>query len=455
MNHTSKTHWTLPLCSACCLALATAGAEPLPQSSALAGEEAEALLEQRRRAIRDLNRDDALIRQATSIMESAEAIVGDPHTRSEAREAQARETWAETIREIVDTSRTRSDHSLAQLLEGDTLVQQNLRAAMQDADKADAPIRYQLYVSQSMGDAALKTALAQASVHQDMVLVFRGLKRGQTFADLMALVTKHLTQGDAIPRIVIDPTQFTANKISVVPALTRLDANGEVMAMARGVANPRWIEDQVSAGRTGDLGPQGATREIAEVDMIELMKEAAQRVDMEAYGRKQMENYWKQREFTALPAATQTRTREVDPTVVITEAITAPDGTVLAYPGQRLNPLDALPFSMTLLVFNGADDAQVAWVQREVHAREGQQVIVIATEFAVGDNGWDSYGQLTEDIGRMVYLLEPHLQKRLGIERVPSLVEGGEQVLLVHEIARQELVEQMEGAHADADLGAR
>jgi len=428
MNHKSKTHWTLPLCSACCLALATAGAEPLPQSP-LAGEEAQALLEQRRRAVRDLNRDDALMQQAGEIMEDAQRIAGEEISQTEAREAQARETWAETLREIVETSRERNEQSLAQLLEGDSLVQNNLRAAMQDMDEADAPIRYQLYLSQSMGDAAMKTALAQASVHQDMVLVFRGLKRGQTFADLMALVTKHLTQGDAIPRIVIDPTEFTSNKITVVPTLTRLDANGTVVAMARGVGNPRWIEDQLAAGRSGDLGPQGATSEIAEVDMIELMKEAAQRVDMEAYGRKQMAEYWNQREFTALPTATQTRTREVDPSVVITEAITAPDGTVLAYPGQRLNPLDALPFDLKLLVFNGADDAQVAW----------------------GHNGWDSYGQLTEDIGRMVYLLEPHLKQRLGIEHVPSLVEGGEQVLLVHEIAREELVEQMEGAHAHAD----
>jgi len=454
MNPTSKPHWTLPLCSACCLALASAGAEPLPQS-ALAGEEAEALIEQRRRAVRALNRDDTLMQQAMDIMEDAERIAGEESRQTEAREAQARETWADTLREIVETSKDRSEHSLAQLLDGDTLVQNNLRAAMQDMDEADAPIRYQLYVSQSMGEAAMRTALAQAAAHPDMVLVFRGLKRGQTFADLMALVTKHLTAGDAIPRIVIDPTQFTANTITVVPTLTRLDANGEVMALARGVGNPRWIEDQVSAGRTGDLGPQGATSEIAEVDMIELMKEAARRVDMEAYGRRQMAEYWNQREFTVLPAATITRTREFDPSVVITEAITAPDGTVLAYPGQRLNPLDALPFDLTLLVFNGADAAQVAWVQREVHAREGQQVIVIATEFAVGHNGWDSYGQLTEDIGRMVYLLEPHLQRRLGIERVPSLVEGGEQVLLVHEIARDELLEQMEGAHANADAGPR
>jgi len=452
-----KSILTFPLCAACALTLATAGAEPLPQSSTLAGEEAESLLEQRRQAIQAHNRDDALMQQALGIMDNPEAIVGDQDSLSDSAIEQASATWGETIKALVDQSRIRSDHALAQLLEGDSLVQNNLRAAMQeDEDGIDAPIRYQLYVSQSMGDAAMRTALAQASAHPDMVVIFRGLKRGQTFADLMALVTQHLSEDDAIPRIVIDPTEFTARNITVVPTLTRLDGNGAVVAMARGVANPRWIEDQVSAGRSGDLGPQGATSEIAEVDMIVLLKEAAQRVDMQAYGRRQMERYWQQRTFTSLPAATVTRTREVDPSVVITEAITAPDGTVLTYPGQRLNPLDALPFSMTLLIFNGADAAQIAWVQREIHTREGREVIVIATEFPIGDNGWDSYGQLTQDIGRMVYLLEPHLQQRLGIERVPSRVEGGERVLVVHEIARDELIEAMEGhAHADADAGAR
>jgi len=80
MNHTSKPHWTIPLCSACCLALASAGAEPLPQSS-LAGEEAEALLEQRRRAVRVLNRDDALMQQAMDIMEDAQRIAGEESSR--------------------------------------------------------------------------------------------------------------------------------------------------------------------------------------------------------------------------------------------------------------------------------------------------------------------------------------------------------------------------------------
>lgn len=409
----------------------------------LAKEEAAELLEQRRKAAEEMNGDDRLLHQGIGIRNNAAAIVGAETNLSEEAARKSQERFLEEARQIVSSSLARVDGDVAKLLENDDLVQRNLRGAGQLAQQAEdgPPVRYQLYISQSMGRPALQTALAQAEANQDMVLVLRGLKRGQKFADIMKLVSDlHVFKaGDAIPRIIIDPTQFTDNNVTVVPTLTKLDDNGRVVATVRGIANPRWLEDQVRSGRRGDLGRSGATETIDEIDMITLLQEQAKKIDFEAYGRKQLQEFWEKRDWTRLPTATKSRTRNVDPTVVMTETITAPDGTVLAYPGQRLNPFDVMPFNMKLLIINGSDDAQVAWARRQVLANEGKDVRIIATEFPMEKGGWEEYDRLILDVGRMVYLLEDHLKERFHIEKVPTLIEGGNRVLVVREFSREEI----------------
>lgn len=445
-----KPYLTLTVSFLLTVAAALAYAQHKP--GGLAKEEASELVEQRRKAAEAMNRDDEMLKQSIEITKNPQAHLGnDPNLTNEAA-LKAKTPYEEAARSIVDSSLVRGERDLEKLLAGDDLVQRNLRgaAAQEAAGPDEVPVRYQLYVSQSMGRAAMQAALAQAEKHQDMVLVFRGLKRGQKFVDIMKLVTDlHvIKQGDAVPRIIIDPTQFTDNGISVVPTLTRVDANGKVIALARGASSATWMEDQIAAGRKGDLGQAGATETIAEVDMITLLQEQARKVDFEAYGRKQLEGFWTNRKYTKLPTASVSRTRRVDPTVVMTETITAPDGTVLAYPGQKLNPFDVMPFTMKLLIINGRDDAQVAWARRQILANEGKEVRVIATEFPV-EGGWQQYDRLILDVGRMVYLLEDHVRDRFQIEKVPALIEGGDRVLMVREFAREEIIKGSANAGAD------
>lgn len=429
----------------CLSALIGAVALAQTKPGGLAKEEAAELLEQRRKAAADWNADDKMLHQGIGIRDRAAAIVGsDPNLTTEAAQA-SQERFLEEARQIVSSSLAKVDGDVAKLLENDDLVQRNLRGAdrLAQADQEGPPVRYQLYISQSMGRGALQTALAQAEANQDMVLIFRGVKRGQKFADIMKLITDlHVfKQGDSIPRIIIDPTEFTDNNVTVVPTLTKLDQSGRVVATVRGVANPRWLEDQIRGGRSGDLGRQGATETIDEVDMITLLQDEAKKIDFQAHGRRQVQEFWKNRDWTKLPTATRSRTRNVDPTVVMTETITAPDGTVLAYPGQRLNPFDVMPFNMKLLIINGSDDAQVAWARRQVIANEGKEVRIIATEFPMAKGGWEEYDRLILDVGRMVYLLEDHVKERFQIEKVPTLIEAGNRVLVVREFTREEITQ--------------
>jgi len=415
-----------------------AGQRPVVPTSVEAAE----LAAQRERAARELNKDDEILRQGIRIKANSAEVLANEPMLTEEKPAAARQGQQQAIDQIVHDSKERAAASLDELLRNDPMVRRQLAAAeKQDPDDGMPDLHYRLFVSQSMTAGGMRAALDQAEKNQDMVLVFRGLKRGQKFSDIMKLVTDmHVMKaGDNIPRIIIDPTLFTDSNISVVPTLEYYDDAGKTVASVRGVANPRWLEEQVASGRKGDLGALGTTSEIAEVDMITLLKEAAAKIDLKAYGERMVQQFWQTRHVTHLPTATVTRTRKVDPTVVITEAITAPDGTVLAYPGQRLNPMDVAPFSMKLVIIDARDDAQVLWARRQVIASEGKPIRVIASEFDTA-GGLKEFDRLVGDVGRMVYLLEPTFAQRMKIERVPSTVEGGDGVLIVREYARDDLL---------------
>jgi conjugal transfer pilus assembly protein TraW len=406
----------------------------------LAKDEAARLLEQRERAAATLNKDDELLKQRIKVEEQKHRIVNDRVFSREHAQARAEKYKAEAA-QIVELTAKRGEKSMAELLASDKLVQKQLVAASkQDGGGGEMDTRYRLFVSQSMGAGGLKSAMAYAEANPDMVLVFKGIKRGQKLTDIMKIVTglHVMKEGDNIPKIIIDPVLFEENSITKAPTLQRFDKDGNAIATARGVVNPKWMADHVGAGRRGDLGEHGAVQPIIEIDMRTLLQEQVAKFDFKAYGKRQVEQFWKQRDFHKLPHAKVNRTRQVDPSVVMTDTITAPDGTVMAYPGQRINPMDAAPFHMKLVVIDGRDDAQVAWARRLVVASEGKPIRVIATDFPV-EGGWNEYGRLVKDIGRHVYLLDKHVAERFKLEKVPSTIEGGNRVLIVREYARSEI----------------
>lgn len=437
-----KTITKMALAAAVALCLASSGfaQQGSKGTGVLAKDEAARLLEQREKAAATLNQDDELLKQRIRVEEQKNRIVNDRVFSREHAQARAAQ-YKDAAAEIVELTAKSGEKSMAELLASDKLVQKQLAAAGK-ADNADGDVetRYRLFVSQSMGAGGLKSAMGYAEAHPDMVIVFKGIKRGQKLTDIMKLVTGlHVMKaGDNIPKIIVDPVLFEENRITKAPTLQRFDKEGNAIATARGVANPKWIAEHVDAGRRGDLGEHGAVQPIIEVDMRTLLQEQVAKFDFKAYGKKQVEQFWKQREFHKLPHAKQNRTREVDPTVVMTDTITAPDGTVMAYPGQRINPMDAAPFHMKLVVIDGRDDAQVAWARRLVVASEGKPIRVIATDFPV-EGGWNEYGRLVKDIGRHVYLLDKHVAERFKLEKVPSTIEGGNRVLIVREYARSEI----------------
>lgn len=399
--------------------------------------EASEWLAAKRRAGEAVNKDDEIVQSSLGVDRYVEELRRDPVSDADAAAARAARHLDEA-RALHEAARAPVSDQISNLIGSDPQIQSILDAAAETEQglPTSPPTRYLVTASRAMGDTAIKHLLDIGREHPDMAIVFRGVKPGET-AQEMALWILTLQQPDAdgrIANVVLDPTVFSGNGISTAPVLLRLNEQGGVLARAGGVANPQWIEDQVARGATGDLGTFGEIVEVSEEDLIDVMKRELAESNMKSRAETMVDNFWRSQPATDLPTATENRERTVDPTVVLVDGITAPDGTVIALPGQRLNPFDAIPFTAHVLVFDARDPAQITWAREQVVALEGKEVIPVMSSIDP-DKGWEVFDGLVTGLGRHVYLLQPEMVERFQLERVPSIVEGGDRVLIVREFA--------------------
>jgi conjugal transfer pilus assembly protein TraU len=174
---------------------------------------------------------------------------------------------------------------------------------------------------------------------------------------------------------------------------------------------------------TLDLGAQGPTREIAEVDLIEEMQRRVARVDWAAKKHKALAQFWERTTFYELPEATETRERFVDLTVTAPRDVVAPDGTVAVRAGQRVNPLDRLPFTQRLVIFDATRPAQVELAKHLGPEVAPRRITYITTRLD-RDSGWTGLGKVESALDAPVYLLPPDLRDRFQLERVPAVIEA-------------------------------
>ena len=312
-----------------------------------------------------------------------------------------------------------------------------------------------VFVSYSLGDVALKNILMWASTQPHVTLVMRGVPEGQNLGKGILRMQSLAAQFDPIPTVVIDPTLFSEYGIKAVPSVViaeRLlkhlqpDPNKrtvpKLIAKAEGLANDTWLKEKILAGDRGNLGQQGEIFPILEPDMIEVLKQRVAKVDWEAKKAQAIKRFWDKQSFIALPQATENRIRDIDPSVMATAAIRDANGNIVVPAGTRINPLEKLPYTEALLIFNPNVEVERGWVKMMLDAlkREGKytNIMVIATEMDRAQ-GWDGYEKLTDELDRHVYLLVKEVQNRFEIQATPTLVtaDNDRKVFVVKEYLLQ------------------
>ena len=172
-----------------------------------------------------------------------------------------------------------------------------------------------------------------------------------------------------------------------------------------------------------DLGVRGATWPVAEPDLlveiearvIELQRSGdPARLEEEARSRARR-SLEEPEPVPGIAPATGQRSRPFDPAIVVARDIRAPDGTLIAAAGTRVNPLERLPLTRDLIFVDGRREAEIAWaLARERKGGRPAKIVLLA--------------------GRPLDLMRRHrrpfffdtggrLAARFGIAATPTLVE--------------------------------
>jgi len=304
-----------------------------------------------------------------------------------------------------------------------------------------------IFISYSLGEQTLKEILKQASEDPTTLLVMRGIPDGTKLWEGMRTLQMMATSFNPVPNIILNPTLFKKFNIEHVPTIVKVEQNKQPsmpgddnlieIARVKGMTDPIWMNKQIEAGQTGDLGVRGPQVSIAEPDLIEVLKARVAAIDWEEKKQGALSRVWKNQQFYPLPKATKAAVRKIDPALVVTRDITGVNGEVIAKKGDRYNPLDMLAFDFALVIFDPLDEKQVEIAQHKTKQLFEnpaiKKVIHLATQID-REKGWDHFNDLTNKLDAHVFLLTQDIITRFELKHVPSIVTADDTHFIVTEL---------------------
>lgn len=180
-----------------------------------------------------------------------------------------------------------------------------------------------------------------------------------------------------------------------------------------------------------DFGTQGPLFVIEEEDPVSLiqnkLKLMDQRGELEAHNRelqkKTRASVERPTPVEGVSKSTTSRIFYFDPTYIVPEDLKDHTGKVFAAKGTKLNPLETVSLSHSLLFFDGDDEDQKAFVKSKLSSGSFKLILVKGEPLA-----------LSEEFMAPVYFDQAGtLTQKLGIRHVPALVTQEKRVLRIEE----------------------
>lgn len=195
----------------------------------------------------------------------------------------------------------------------------------------------------------------------------------------------------------------------------------------------------VVSAHAGMLGSVGPTYPIAEENAVttimKMLREKARTGELkrlqEESVRRSMASIKQPTPVAGIRTATSHSERTIDPSVTYETPLTTDDGRVIVPAGTRINPLDVMPFTETLVFFDGRDPEQTAAVGRML-AVPGVHMKAILVA--------GSWLDLTKQFGKQIYFDQRGvLAQRFGIDTVPAVIRQKGKVLSLTIVPAKEL----------------
>lgn len=405
--------------------------------------------------------------------------------------------FAERLRQLEKSAETKANSESMLLLKhqaekgaerysentAQTVLTGGARKDLYETDKVKSDRRFVIFISESMGVERLRNLFRAYAGDGSVHFVLRGFRGYGTLNEGLKNILELARDIEPVPNIEINPELFRTYRIDRVPAMLvesvenreteddflrdqvtgdlysiyaetfGVSAAERIKAMSApkkkryrsellvfGVASREWAERRIEEGADFDQGTRGAVYEITEPDLEEVMKQRALAVDWNAKKEAAVKRYWTtaSKHYVKLPGAARDEVRTVDPSFVAPQTLYDAAGVVIVEKGTRLNPLDHIPFTQELIVFNATDASQLAVVDALVSeaSKKTRPVKLITTEID-SEKGWEQFNALVSRWNTPLYLLTPELKERFGLKAVPVSVTASEEAgkLLVREFA--------------------
>ncbi len=190
-----------------------------------------------------------------------------------------------------------------------------------------------------------------------------------------------------------------------------------------------------------DLGVRGATWPIAEPDLLveiearlAAMSSSGEMARIEREARRRARSHLEEpATVPGIAPAREARSRAFDPAILVDRDIRAPDGTLVAAAGTRIDPLRHMPLTRDLLFIDGRRDAEVEWAL--AHGRAAKIVLLAGRPLELARRHDRPF--FFDQGGR--------LAARFGLVATPSLVTRDGARLRIDEVA----LEDRDGSRGD------
>jgi len=187
-----------------------------------------------------------------------------------------------------------------------------------------------------------------------------------------------------------------------------------------------------------DVGTWGDTWPVAEQSFLSLIHDRLQSLQdsgqlaglQQQFQRRVEQHTLRPAPVEGLKTDAQAHTRWYDPTFEAGQDVADAQGQVFIHKGERVNPLDTLPFSTTLYFIDGDDKRQIAWMKAQTPPTLTYRVIL------VNGNIRDAADSLSE---RMYFDQQGVLSRKLGLNYIPAVVtQDGRRLKITSAAMREE-----------------
>lgn len=170
-------------------------------------------------------------------------------------------------------------------------------------------------------------------------------------------------------------------------------------------------------GTWGDLYPITEPNMLTTIhDRLSAMQESGELAEQqEAFKERVIKNSLRPAPVTGLKLASEDSIQFVDPTFVVGQDIADHQGQVFARKGDKVNPLDAVPFVQTLYFIDADDPRQVAWMRQQQPATQVYKVILVNGDIRKATQHLDT---------RIYFDQEGVLSRKFALTAVPAKVSA-------------------------------